>query len=147
MTGRADSTPRAVLVFGLLGIIPFWSLPAAILLAPAWAGIFAAVEAVYAALILSFLGGARWGLAVRDSSSNPVVVGLAMTPTLAGLAVLVLTHGAVRLQLFSLAVALTVSWAWDLSAKGLPPWYGKLRSLLTVGAVCGLCVGVLQVPR
>ena len=147
MTGRTDPTPRAVLAYGVLGIIPFWSLPAATMLAPAWAGIYGAAEAVYAALILSFLGGARWGLAVRDASPNPVVVGLAMTPTLAGLAVLVFTHGEMRLQLLALGAALTLSWAWDFSAKDLPPWYGRFRTGLTLGAVGGLCVGAMQVPH
>ena len=147
MTGRSEQTPRAVLAYGILGIIPFWSLPVASVLAPNGVGLAAAIEAVYAALILSFLGGARWGLAVRDASPNPVVVGLAMTPTLAGLAGLVLTHGEMRVQLLALAVALTWSWAWDFSAKGLPPWYGRFRTVLTLGAVGGLCVGALQVPQ
>ena len=147
MTGRPDSAPQAVLAYGLLGIIPFCSLPIAALLAPNCTSVAAAIEAVYAALILSFLGGARWGLAVRDASPNPVVVGLAMTPTLAGLAVLVVTHGDVRLQLLALAAALTLSWIWDLTARSLPPWYGRFRTVLTLGAVGGLCVGAMQVPQ
>ena len=145
MTGRTDSAPQAVLAYGLLGIVPFWSLPLSALLAPNWAGVFAAVEAVYAALIVSFLGGARWGLAARDASPSPVTVGLAMTPTLWGLAVLVFTHGEMRVQLLALAAALTLSWAWDFSAKDLPPWYGRFRTVLTLGAVGGLCVGAMQV--
>lgn len=144
MTRRTGSAPPAVLAFGLLGTIPFWSLPMAALLAPSWMGVAAAVEAAYAALILSFMGGARWGLAVRDPTPDPVVVGLAMTPTLAGLAALVFFHGATRLQLFGLAAALTLSWGWDFSAKRLPPWYARLRTGLTLGAVGGLCVGALQ---
>ncbi len=147
MTGRTASAPPAVLAFGLLGIIPFWSLLASSLLAPNWAGVAAAVEAGYAALILSFLGGARWGLSVRDVSPNPVVVSLAMIPTLVGLAVLVFTHGEMRVQLLALAAALTLSWAWDFSAKDLPPWYGRFRTVLTSGAVGGLCVGAMQVPQ
>ena len=146
MTGRAE-TPRAVLVYGVLGIIPFWSLPVAYLLTPTWTFVSAATEAVYAALIISFLGGARWGLAVRDESPNPVVVGVAMTPTLAALACLVFAHGEMRLQLLALAAALTLSWVWDFTAKGLPPWYGRFRTGLTLGAVGGLCVGAMQVPR
>jgi hypothetical protein len=144
MNGR---TPRAVLAYGLLGLIPFWSLPLAELLAPNWTGVAAAIEAVYAALILSFLGGARWGLAVRDASPNPVVVGLAMTPTLAGLAVVVFAHGDMRLQLSALAAALTLSWAWDFSAKDLPPWYARFRTSLTLGAVGGLCLGALRLAQ
>jgi hypothetical protein len=147
VTRRADATPRTVLAYGLLGIIPFWSLPAATLLAPAFAGVAAAIEAVYAALILSFLGGARWGLAARDATPNPAVVGLAMTPTLAGLAVLVFTHGDVRLQLFALAAALILTWTWDVTAKGLPPWYARLRTVLTLGAVAGLSVGALRIAQ
>jgi len=147
MNRRTDSTPRAVLVYGLLGIIPFWSLPAARLLVPNWTPIAAVVEAAYAALILSFLGGARWGLAVREPSPNPIVVGLAMTPTLAGLAILIFLHGEARPQLLALAAALALSWAWDVSAKAMPPWYGRLRTVLTLGAVAGLCLGALLVPR
>ena len=147
MSPSADRVPRAVLVYGVLGIIPFWAAPVAGLLAPAWTGLAAAIAALYAGLILSFLGGARWGLAVRDAAPDPIVVGLAMTPTLAGLAVLVFTHGAVRVQLLALAAALTLSWAWDFSAKGLPPWYGRFRTVLTLGAVGGLCVGVMQVSQ
>jgi hypothetical protein len=144
LTRPADAAPRAVLAYGLLGIIPFWSLPAANLLAPGWAGVASVVEAAYAALILSFLGGARWGLAVRDAAPDPVVVGLAMTPTLAGLAALVFLHGAARLQLLALAGALALSGGWDAAAKGLPPWYARLRTGLTLGAVSGLCVGALR---
>ena len=146
MTGRTDAAAPAVLAFGRLGIIPFWSLPVTSVLSPNGVGVAAAVEAVYSALILSFLGGARWGLAVRDASPNPVLVGLAMTPTLAGLAVLIFTHGELRLRLLALAVALTLSWGWDLATKGLPPWYARLRTGLTLGAVSGLCVGALELP-
>jgi hypothetical protein len=145
VTRRADAAPRTVLVYGLLGILPFWSAPAATVLAPDFAGIAAVIEAVYAALILSFLGGARWGLEVRDAAPDPAVVGLAMTPTLAGLAILVFTHGQTRLQLLVLAAALSLSWFWDYTAKGLPPWYARLRTILTLGAVGGLSVGALQV--
>ena len=147
MTGRTGSTPHAVLVFGLLGIIPFWLLPAKTLLVPAWGGISAVVEVFYAALILSFLGGSRWGLSVRDQSPDPMVIGLAMTPTIAGLAILAFIHGLVRLQLLALAAALTLCCAWDITAKDLPPWYGRLRSVLTLGAVGGLCVSAMQVTQ
>ncbi len=147
MTRRMDAALRAVLVYGLLGIIPFWSLPAAILLAPTCAGFAAAVEVFYGALILSFLGGARWGLAVSQAAPNPLVVGLAMTPTLAALAVLVVTPGEIRFQLLLLAAALTLSWCWDFTAKGLPLWYGRLRTGLTLGAVGGLSVSAMQVTQ
>lgn len=147
MTDHTHSSPSGVWAYGLWGIVPFWSLPLAVLLAPSWTSVAAAIALLYAALILSFLGGARWGLAVSDPSPKSVVVGLAMTPTLAGLAVLVLMHGHVRLQLLALAAALTLSWVWDVTAKGLPSWYGRHRTWLTLGAVGGLCLGALQLGR
>jgi hypothetical protein len=147
LTARTDAAPPVVLAWGLLGILPFWSATTASLLAPALTGVAAVLEALYAALILSFLGGARWGLAVRDAAPDPAVVALSMTPTLAGFVVLVLTHGQMRLQLFALAALLALNWAWDVTAKGLPPWYARLRSLLTLGAVGGLCIGALEITR
>ncbi len=145
MSGRTGTVPRVVLAYGVMGIIPFWSLTGATLFAPRWTNLAAMVEAAYAALILSFLGGARWGLAVRDPAPDPVVVGLAMTPTLVGLAALVVLQGAVRLQLVVFAAALALSWCWDFTAKAAPPWYARLRTGLTIGAIGGLCVGALQV--
>jgi hypothetical protein len=147
MTGPTNPVPPTILAYGLLGIIPFWSLPIAALLAPSWIGVAAFVEAAYAALILSFLGGARWGLVVRDAAPDPIVIGLAMTPTLVGLAIFVFPHGETRFQLLTLAAALALSWGWDVTAKRLPPWYARLRTILTLGAVLGLCVGALQVAQ
>ena len=143
MTGRAAAPPRVVLALGLLGIVPFWSIPAAAWLQPEATGVAATLVAIYAALILSFLGGARWGLAVREIAPDAGTVALAMTPTLAAVLVIAVGHGDVRLQLLGLAAALTLSWAWDVHADGLPPWYGRLRTMLTLGAVGGLCVGLL----
>ena len=144
MIARPQSAPLGAWAFGLLGIIPFWSLPLAVLLAPGWIGPAASIEAVYAALILSFLGGARWGLALGRPSPKPAVIGLTMTPTLAGLAILVLMHGQVRSQLLGLAAALIFSWLWDATSADLPPWYGPLRTWLTLGAVGGLILSAFE---
>ena len=70
MNARTDLTPRAVLAYGVLGIIPFWSLAAATMLAPAWEAISAAVVAAYAALILSF-GRRAMGLGVAGRVTQP----------------------------------------------------------------------------
>ena len=56
MTTRTKSKPRAVRVYGLLGITPFWSLPATSKLLPASVGTSAAVIAAYAAFLLMFGG-------------------------------------------------------------------------------------------
>lgn len=141
-------TPKVVLAYGLAGLVPFWAGPAVMLAFPAWAPAAAVAQAAYAAMILSFLGGARWGMAVRDGPPNAVTVGLSMAPTLAGLLLLIGLHGVPNLQLMALAAALTLAWGWDLRAADAPAWYGRLRGLLTLGAVTSLCLGsALIAPR
>jgi Protein of unknown function (DUF3429) len=143
MTGRRQATPLVVLAYGVLGIVPF--------LAPSIAGAFMPVFkpaaarflVLYGGLILSFLGGARWGLAVAFSNPPTAVISLAMLPTLAGLALLVLPPDERRVQILGLVVALVVHWCWDITGRDLPAWYPGLRSLLTAGALAGLLVGAV----
>ena len=39
-------------------------------------------------------------------------------------------------------LAFLVCWLWDVRSGGLPPWYEKLRTLLTLGAVVALGVAL-----
>lgn len=107
-------------------------------------GAASTVLALYSALILSFLGGARWGLVVARPNPSAVVVTLAMVPTLIGLALLL--AGDLRTRLLGLAVALWVHWLWDIRAPGVPDWYGRLRTPLTAGAVVALVAGAFVLP-
>ena len=132
--------PGIVLAYGLLGLIPFLALPLFAALFPGRGDLAGTILALYAALILSFLGGARWGLTIGRPAPDARVVSLAMLPTLVGLALL-LTPNAVRLP--GLAVALVVHWLWDIRSAGLPPWYPALRSILSAGAVAGLIAGTV----
>ena len=138
---RALAIPRLVLTYGLLGLVPFLAPPLAGWLLPQARPASALVLALYAGLILSFLGGARWGLAVKAPSPPALQVSLAMLPTLAGLPLLLLPASLNQLRLFGLALALALHWLWDLRGAGLPPWYGRLRTMLTAGAVAGLIGG------
>ena len=95
----------------------------------------------YAALILSFLGGARWGLVVARPSPSPLTVSLAMLPTLFALCLLALPATLPLWQIGGLILALTLHWLWDIRAKDLPDWYPGLRTLLSGGAIAGLIAG------
>jgi hypothetical protein len=130
--------PRTVLIYGLLGIIPFWVPPVASVLWPHVMPLAGVVAGIYGALILSFLGGARWGLEVARPAPRLGIISLAMLPTLVGLALLLLPAEWRAVQLWGLATALLLHWLWDVGAKGLPPWHPRLRTILTLGAVTGL---------
>ena len=130
--------PRSVLVYGLLGLIPFLAPPLVALVTPAHAGILGLVALVYGALILSFLGGARWGQEVARPQPRAVVITLAMLPTLAGFGLLLATNLDRPRQLLALAALLALHFFWDAASAGLPGWYPRLRLMLTAGAIVGL---------
>ena len=66
-------TPVSALLLGLAGLLPFWSL-AITYLGRAWLGVSGPsldlVLATYAAMIISFLGGIRWSLAVSGPAGG-----------------------------------------------------------------------------
>ena len=137
--------PPLVLAYGLAGLIPFLGLPLL-----GWRLMPSAAEqvfwwqALYGALILSFLGGARWGQAVQAECPSPFTVSMAMLPSIAGW-ILLMTASDLGLPvtLAGLAGALLLHLVWDVASPGLPAWYPRLRGLLTAGAVAGLVAGAL----
>ena len=136
-----------MLTYGLLGVIPFVAPPVLAILWPSLAAEAALFLAFYGALILSFLGGSRFGLAIAHPAPRPLTVTLAMLPTLAGLALLLMPAAARREQLLGLSAVLAVHWLWDRRASDLPAWYARLRSILTVGAIPGLVAGAALANR
>ena len=103
----------------------------------------------YAAVILSFLGGIEWGLAVRDrgagdtsqEKAHAAALVVSVLPSLAGWGVLWLPSPHWQLGA-ALALFLGV-WAADLalSRQGLvPSWFVDLRTAVT--AVVAITLGV-----
>ena len=95
--------PRSVLAYGLLGLIPFLAPPLLTAAVPAHGGFLALIALAYGALILSFLGGARWGLAVANPAPGVGTITVSMLPTLAGLALLLAPAVPRPLQLLVMA--------------------------------------------
>jgi hypothetical protein len=143
MAKDGRQAPAIVALYGWLGLIPFLAPPLAGWWFPAWAGVAAHLLVCYGALILSFLGGARWGLAVTHSRPDLRVVSLAMLPTLVALALVAMPGMAVGWRMGGLALAFAAHWIWDLTSTGLPSWYPQLRTPLSLGAVTGLFLGVI----
>ena len=143
MTAAASRARGVVRICGLLGLAPFWALPAAVAIWPSRTDQTVVIVATYAALILSFLGGARWGMALQADEPAPRAVALSMAPTLVAWGLLIFPHASHRLQLFGLAAVLVLVGLWDLTSPQAPAWYQRLRLMLTAGAAGGLCLGAL----
>ena len=130
--------PPIVLFYGLAGLIPFLAAPLATQAFPDFRWQFTESLLGWAAIILSFLGGARWGAAVQTTQPAPALIGLAMLPSIFGWLVLLAPAKYRVAQLLALAAALVLHFIWDWAARGLPGWYGRLRLALTAGAVAAL---------
>jgi len=138
--------PRPALWLGLAGLIPFAALAIAVHLAPApWAAEARGSLAIYGAVILSFMGGCRWGFAAAGLGEGATWwrLSVSVIPALLAWAALsvgetaALWAGAMGMAaLFAADVALTGAW-------GAPVWWPALRLPLSAGAAAALLAGAL----
>ena len=137
-----QTVPKAPLWLGLTGAIPFVAGVIIFALGGLWlvsADLALRSTVVYGAVILSFLGGVRWGLGLLLSNpeTRDARFTLSVIPSLIGwIAVLLPAFPA----LVMLAVSFAAQGAWDVGDAeddGAPPWFGHLRTMLTA-LVCSL---------
>jgi hypothetical protein len=117
--------PRGMLLLGWSGVLPFALAVAAAMVLPAWAGFAAAAFVCYGAVILSFLGGARWGRGLAGGVGPGHFVE-AVVPSLIGFCALLLLHVTwVALSLLALGFAI-----WMVIDQRDPLWspaYKRMR--------------------
>ena len=134
--------PTVALGLGLGGLLPF-ALAAVsqwmdVPMVPPAKGLVLAIA--YGAIILSFLGGIRWGTAIGpyDSRRQTLEFATSVVASLAGLTALFLP------PLFALCLLIAgflMQALWDVmsvEAGRLPQWFGRLRMMLTAVAVPSL---------
>ncbi len=150
-TGTAAATmPPTAQWLGGLGVVPFVLLAAVSLVADGPVSAHSALAlAAYGAVILSFLGGVHWGVAIAGFGPDIGVcrisrrLAYSVLPSLIGWGALFLAR---PLGLMVLAAAFAGMLAFDLRAGRsgeLPAWYPKLRLPLTLAVVASLGVGAL----
>ena len=140
-------TRRNAWVLALAGFIPFAALSASLWLLEQQSENYAFAQAAlktYGAVILSFLGGIRWGLALRSASeaSTRIILILSVFPSLAGWFSLYLEAPFVYAVQ---AMAFAGVGAWDAlsgerGAFGL--WFVRLRTVLTFIVTAALIAAV-----
>ena len=137
-----ERPPVITWVYGGLGLIPFFGGAVAAVLLPGLPRIVAQLELIaYGALILSFLGGGRWGLEIGRRPVRAAVISASMAPTIAAFLVLLAMGVSNPWRLVAMSLAFVAQWAWDVRSGDTPAWYPPLRHLLTLGAVGCMLVG------
>ncbi|MGO8955169.1 MAG: DUF3429 domain-containing protein [Rhodomicrobium sp.] len=141
----SQAMPLPARTLGMAGLIPFALGALAVNFAPEIKAEAAATLLYYGAVILSFLGGIRWGFAVLEAEkASWAAYGLGVAPSLvAWFAAVAGGPGG----LLVLAVAFAVWFFIERAAPpslALPSWYMRLRAGLTVFAVLALAAAAFS---
>jgi len=142
-----EKTPRAPLALMTFGIVPFVVFAGLIALwrdQPIQMQNAALWLTIYSAVILSFLGGVRWGVEIatrerpRWGELIPSVFG-----SLIGWGGVVWYFQTLNQEyvLAGMAAALLLHYLYDILSPELPRWYRKLRIWPTLGAIASLAAG------
>ncbi|MGB3625013.1 MAG: DUF3429 domain-containing protein [Henriciella sp.] len=141
MTDHSASFRRTALILTATGALPFlaFAVATSILEPPtnATAGLWLQT---YSAVILSFLGGIRWGMALKDTGADAGTLGLSVLPALAAwvilpFSIILMPNPAWYLALAGVFVVLLI---WDWSAASVPAWFKPMRMGASVAAIGSL---------
>lgn len=137
--------PKPALYLGFAGLIPFISPTLLMAVSESYYPELAYAQLAYAASIVSFLGGARWGFALPESSpAKPDWINLAnsVVPSLLAWVTMLLSDSIVPAATMVI-MGLGISLHYDLSLlPTYPSWFKALRAVLTTVAFFSL-VGTL----
>lgn len=134
MTAKT-TVPRSAVLLGAGGLLPTLAAVAAVWLAPRDLAAFGfSAGAIYGATILSFIGGAWWGLGAAGAEGPMLarILGLSVVPSLvAGAVLVVLSAETVTLLAFAFVAVLLVDQLLARSGQA-PVWWLRLRIPLSL---------------
>ncbi len=141
-SGSGDRVPVWAAGLGYSGAVPFAA--AAIAAVTGGAEIAAVARTLlltYGAVILSFLGGVHWGLAMLQGAALNVRLVIGVLPSLIGWAALLL-GGRAGLLLLAAAVATLAAFdLWAARRGWTASWYPRLRLPLSIIVTLSLVMG------
>ena len=144
---NSEIYPQLAKLMGFGGLIPFFGCAVLMYAGNTEASIIALfASAIYAAVILSFVGAVHWGLTMREDRSTYWYVWSVIPAIMGWLAVVLLD---IKISLLALAIAFTLAWSVDRQAslQGLiPAWYMQMRHILTAGATISLLATAFAPP-
>lgn len=133
--------PKPALCLGFAGLIPFVSPTLLMVVTESYYPEVAYAQLAYAASIVSFLGGARWGFALPESSpAKPDWINLtnSVVPSLLAWVTMLMSDSIIPAATMVI-MALGISLHYDLSLlPTYPSWFKALRAILTFVAFFSL---------
>lgn len=149
--------PRAIpsdaLLLGAGGVLPFAALATAALLGLDWryglpGGLFRQALVGYGAVILSFLGGVRWGIGLRhgDAPGRTRFLVVSVIPAVLAWAALLMPRPHDISLLIACFLAVAVLDVAMVRGGHAPAWYATLRLALTAAVVLVLIVALAMLP-
>lgn len=152
-SGRPSSSrvPPAAAWLGALGALPFVSIAGlSLFVEGAHRELASFAITAYGALILSFLGGIHWGLAIAGygpgHTANDMFrrLGMSVAPSLIGWAALFFPGSVGAIILATAFGALSLFDVYATRKSEAPVWYPKLRLPLTLLVIAALTVSALS---
>jgi hypothetical protein len=150
LIGRAaglSRIPAGPFWLGWAGVLPFAAFAAASVAAAPLPIDPLPVLVGYGCVILSFMGGAQWGLATRDPGGLVTRFAASVVPALVAWPALLLAPRLALAVLIAGFAGLCAYDLWTVRKGGAPRWYGRLRLQLTAAVVLVLLAAFLAVPR
>ena len=141
--------PRSALLLGWSGVLPFALLAGLI---EADVNVTDVVDPraaliTYAAIIISFMGGVHWGMAISDeasggadSSTQALRLVFSIAPALVGWLATFFIFGVAVILLIGAFVVLVIYDIWAATQQWAPTWHPRLRMQLTTAVVAALAL-------
>lgn len=140
-SGQDTVVPAAAWQLGLAGLLPFGALALGVVL-----GVAGAQTGLvhYGALILSFMGGCRWGFAAAGLGEGARfgALSLSVLPALYAWGALLLPFAPAALALSVGFLLLFLADRRLTASGGAPAWWTTLRAPLSAGACLSLVIPV-----
>lgn len=134
-------SPKPALYLGFAGLIPFVTPTLFMAVTECYCPDLAFAQMAYGASIISFLGGARWGFALPESSpAKPDWINLAnsVVPSLLAWVTMLMSDNIIPAATMVI-MGLGISLHYDLSLlPTYPSWFKALRSILSAVAFFSL---------
>ncbi|MGQ7847346.1 DUF3429 domain-containing protein [Granulosicoccus sp. 3-233] len=152
MKNQTAAIPRPALILGLCGLLPFIATAFATVIIDGKEQIQGISNAqalhalgAYGAVILSFLGGIRWGRLLADNADIQqwAPLTLSVIPSVIAWCALLFSTS---VMLILLIAGFACQYAMDrvaVNRQELPAWFGRLRLILTSGVLIFLSMALL----